>query len=127
MLSLPSKVRVFLWTRPVDMRKGFDGLGSLVAKEHDIFEGDLFVFIGRRKDRCKVLFWQRGGYVLYYKRLDRGCFKLPQSSDEQVEMTSTDLSMLLEGIDFSRVRKPVHWKPPKKSESTVRKRIDKAS
>ncbi len=127
MLSLPSKVRVFLWTRPVDMRKGFDGLGNLVNKEHDIFEGDLFVLVGRRKDRCKVLFWQRGGYVLYYKRLDRGRFKLPQSSDEQVEMTSTDLSMLLEGIDFSRVVRPAHWKPLLRSDSTARKRIDKAS
>lgn len=127
MLSLPSKVRVFLWTKPVDMRKGFDGLGNLVTKEHDIFDGDLFVFVGRRRDRCKVLFWQRGGFVLYYKRLDRGCFKLPESSSEQMEMTSTDLSMLLEGIDFSRVRRPEHWKPLKKTELSMRKRVDKAS
>lgn len=126
-MSLPSKVRVFLWTKPVDMRKGFDGLGNLVTKEHDIFDGDLFVFVGRRRDRCKVLFWQRGGFVLYYKRLDRGCFKLPESSSEQMEMTSTDLSMLLEGIDFSRVRRPEHWKPLKKTELSMRKRVDKAS
>jgi len=109
------------------MRKGFDGLGNLVTKEHDIFDGDLFVFVGRRRDRCKVLFWQRGGFVLYYKRLDRGCFKLPESSSEQMEMTSTDLSMLLEGIDFSRVRRPEHWKPLKKTELSMRKRVDKAS
>lgn len=127
MLSLPSKVRVFLWVTPVDMRKGFDGLGNLVAKEHDIFDGDLFVFVGRRRDRCKILFWQRGGFVLYYKRLDRGRFKLPESSIQQVEMTSTDLSMLLDGIDFSRVKKVEHWKPVKKSKRPVRLGIDKAS
>ncbi len=77
MLTLPSKVRVFLWTKPVDMRKGFQGLSDLARQNHGIFEGDLFVFVGRRRDRCKVLFWERGGFVLVYERLERR-FKLPE-------------------------------------------------
>jgi transposase len=127
MLSLPASVRVFLWTMPVDMRKGFDGLSNLVNKQHDLFEGDLFVFVGRRRDRCKVLFWQQGGFVMIYKRLDRGRFQLPEASAQEVEMSSVELSMLLDGIDFSRIKKVKHWKPLKKSESRVRLGIDKAS
>ena len=127
MLSLPARVRVFLWTAPVDMRKGFDGLGHLVLKNHDLFEGDLFVFVGRRRDRCKVLFWQQGGFVLIYKRLERGRFKLPACSEQELEMTSVELSMLLDGIDFSRVQKARHWKPVKKAESSLKLGIDKAS
>lgn len=127
MLTLPSRVRVFLWTEPVDMRKGFDGLGNLLAGKHDLFDGDLFVFVGRRRDRCKILFWQRGGSVLYYKRLDQGRFKLPNSAGQPVEMTSTELSMLLDGIDISQVKRVDHWRPPRKSERGMRKGIDKAS
>jgi len=127
MLSLPASVRVFLWTNPVDMRKGFDGLGSIVSKQHDLFEGDLFVFVGRRRDRCKVLFWQQGGFVLIYKRLDRGRFQLPEGKGQELEMSSVELSMLLDGIDFSRIKKVKHWKPLKKSERQVRLGIDKAS
>lgn len=127
MLTLPSRVRVFLWTEPVDMRKGFDGLGNMLAGKHDLYDGDLFVFVGRRRDRCKILFWQRGGCVLYYKRLDRGRFKLPTSAQEQVEMTGTELSMLLDGIDISLVKRVEHWRPPRKSERWMRKGIDKAS
>ena len=125
MLSVPVKVAVYLWTEPVDMRKGFDGLGNLVRERHEIFDGDLFVFVGRRKDRCKVLFWERGGFVLYYKRLERGCFKLPAHADEEVVMSGADLAMLLDGIDFSKVKKSNPWKPPRKVEENVRRGIDK--
>jgi transposase len=107
------------------MRKGFDGLGNLVRLRHDIFEGDLFVFVGRRKDRCKILFWERGGFVLYYKRLERACFKLPATEDHEVVMSGGDLAMLLDGIDFSKVQKSILWKPPKNVEENARKGIDK--
>jgi transposase len=127
MLSLPASVRVFLWTKPVDMRKGFDGLSSLVSGQHDLYEGDLFVFVGCRRDRCKVLFWQQGGFVQIYKRLDRGRFQLPEATAQELEMTSVELSMLLDGIDFSRIKKVKHWKPLKKSASRVRLGIDVAS
>lgn len=125
MLSLPGKVRVFLWVTPVDMRKGFDGLGNLVRKNHDIFDGDFFVFVGRRLDRCKILFWERGGFVLYYKRLEQGRFKLPRHGETELEMTSAELAMLLDGIDFSRVKPAKLWKPLQKSELKARRGIDK--
>lgn len=126
MLTLSSKVRVFLWTRPVDMRKGFQGLSDLARKNHDIFDGDLFVFVGRRQDRCKVLFWERGGFVLVYKRLERGRFKLPSHPDEEFEMTNSELAMLLDGLDFSRVQRSKAWRPLRKSDAKARIGIDKA-
>ena len=125
MLSPPAKVRVFLWVTPVDMRKGFDGLGNLVRQQHDLFDGDFFVFVGRRLDRCKILFWERGGFVLYYKRLERGRFKLPKLGEKELEISSAQLAMLLDGIDFSRVRLSQLWKPPQKSERKVIRGIDK--
>ncbi len=125
MLSLPAKVCVYLWLELVDMRKGFDGLGNLVRARHDLFEGDLFVFVGRRRDRCKILFWERGGFVLYYKRLERGRFQLPESDASEVVMSSAELAMLLDGIDFSRVQKSRPWRPPKKVSKKVSTGIDK--
>ena len=114
MLTLSSKVRVFLWTEPVDMRKGFHGLTELARKNHDVFEGDLFVFVGKLRDRCKVLFWERGGFVLVYKRLESGRFKLPKGQPTEFEMTSSELAMLLDGLDFSRVKRSSVWCPVKK-------------
>lgn len=79
----------------------------------DVFGGHLFVFLGRRLDRCKVLFWDRGGLVLYYKRLERGRFRLPRLSADgrAVEMDATELAMLLDGIDVRQVKRPRRWQP----------------
>ena len=114
MLTLSSKVRVFLWTEPVDMRKGFQGLTELARKNHDVFEGDLFVFVGKLRDRCKVLFWERGGFVLVYKRLESGRFKLPKGQQTEFEMTSSELAMLLVGLNFSRLKRSSVCCPTKK-------------
>ena len=75
MLSLPpSSVKIFLATTPTDMRRGFDGLSALVTHDlgQDVFAGHLFVFVSRRGNRIKILSWDRGGFVLWYKRLERG-------------------------------------------------------
>lgn len=82
----------------------------------DLFEGHLFVFLGRRRDRCKILFWDRGGLVLYYKRLERGRFRMPRISGDgrSVQMDATELAMLLDGIDVRYVRRPVPWTPEQK-------------
>ena len=79
MLSLPPQLRVFLCTRPTDMRKSFDGLLAL-AQEHlarDVLQGGLFVFVNRRRDRVKILAWEGDGLSIWYKRLEAGTFQIP--------------------------------------------------
>ena len=79
MLSVPGSVRILLWSEPIDMRKGFDGLAGLVrAAGEDALSGHLYVFVSRRRDRVKVLTWHRGGFVLWYKRIERGRLQLPR-------------------------------------------------
>ena len=115
MLTLPPSVRIYLAVDKVDMRCGHDGLSAIVRNQWrlDIFQGHLFVFVGRKGDRVKILFWERGGFVLYYQRLERGGFRLPRVSAaaRTVEMDATELGMLLDGIDVSRVRRPAKWEP----------------
>ena len=113
MLGLAASTRILLFTGATDMRKGFDGLMALVAAAgEDVYSGALFAFISGRRDRAKVLTFQKGGLVLVYKRLSRGKFKihLPQGQD-RAEIDSIQLTMLLDGIDFARVRRPAHWTP----------------
>lgn len=108
-------MRIYLAVDKVDMRCGHDGLGAIVRNQWklDLYQGHLFVFIGRKADRAKILFWDRGGFVLYYKRLERGRFRVPRvsASASTVEMDGTELGMLLDGIDVSRVHRPPKWEP----------------
>ena len=125
MITIPRSVRIFIGSNPIDMRKSIDGLMSIVQEElrQDAYSGHLFVFLSRRADRVKILTWDKGGFVLVYKRLERGQFKLPHMdpSTMAVEIDATQLAMLLDGIDFGRVRRPEHWQPP----SQVDRPIDK--
>jgi transposase len=123
MLTLPRAVKIYLAAGPVDLRKSIDGLGALAqANGHDPFSGHLFVFTSRRGDRVKILTWDRGGFVLYYKRLERGRFKLPEIAPgaEEVELDATQLAMLLDGIDVKRVPAPKRWTPAKRKELDAR-------
>lgn len=117
MLTLPPSVRIYLATAPADMRKGHDGLSALVKQElgQDVFSGHLFVFVSRKGNRIKILTWDNGGFVLYYKRLERGRFRIPRLPAEQrtLRLESSQLAMLLDGIDYSRVRRPKGWQPPR--------------
>ena len=121
MLTLPPSVQIWLAREPVDLRKGFDGLGAIVRNkwEKDLFAGHLFVFLGKRMDRCKVLLWDRGGMAIYYKRLERGRFRVPKLALDatHVSIDATQLAMLLDGIDFGRVRRAQHWEPASKRKS----------
>lgn len=115
MLLLPSAVRIYLAAEPVDLRKSIDGLSALVsARGHDPFTGHLFVFRGRRGNRIKILTWDRGGFVLYYKRLEQGRFRLPviAAGEQEARLDATQLAMLLDGIDVKRVKTPKRWTPP---------------
>jgi len=116
MLTLPPSVRIFLSVDKVDMRRGHDGLVAVVRNQWklDPYAGHLFVFVGRRSDRCKILFWDRDGFVLYYKRLERGRFRVPrvQAGQGSVTMDATELAMLLDGIDVVAVKRPARWTPP---------------
>jgi transposase len=127
MLSLPPSVRVYLASCAVDLRKGFDGLSAIVAHEwgEDVFSGHIFAFVNRRGDRVKLLWWDRGGFVLHYKRLERGRFHLPkiESNTQTVSLEASQLAMLLEGIDWRRVQMPRRWAPPPQWKSGS-KRID---
>ena len=116
MIGLPESVKILLFGQATDMRNGFDGLSALVTSAgEDVYSGHLFVFLSRRRDRVKILAFQKGGFVLWYKRLERGCFKplKPAFKGERIELDSTQLTLLLDGIDVSRVKRPVHWRPKK--------------
>lgn len=98
------------------MRKGFDGLAAVVtASGLDIYSGHLFAFVSRRSDRAKILAWERGGFVLWYKRLERGRFSRPTvaSGASRVRIEPDQLTLLLEGIDLRQVKRPKRWSPQK--------------
>ena len=113
MISLPPYVRIFIGTTPIDMRKSIDGLMTVVQEElrEDAYSGHLFVFVSRRCDRVKILAWDKGGFVLFYKRLEEGRFKLPHMTPEApaVNIDATQLAMLLEGIDWQQAKKSLHF------------------
>jgi len=119
MLTLPPAVKIHLCTTPTDMRKGHDGLCALVQHHlrEDAFSGHLFVFVSRRGNRVKVLFWDSGGFVLLYKRLEKGKFKIPHlpaqpAQRSAVRLEAAQLALLLGGIDYSKVKPPPRWTPP---------------
>ena len=107
MLSLPSSVRVFLCLLPADMRWSFDSLAMLVERviEEDPLSGHLFVFRNRRGDRLKILYWDRDGYAIWYKRLEEGVFLFPSHRGDGMEVSAGDLALVLEGIDVTRVKR----------------------
>ena len=107
MLTLPSSVRVFLCLVPVDMRRSFDGLAALAeqtARESPL-SGHLFVFRGKRGDRLKILYWDRDGYALWYKRLEAGTFRFPANEGDAKEIAAADLALVLEGVDLASVKR----------------------
>jgi transposase len=110
MLSWPPTVKIYLGAEATDMRKGFDSLAYLVESSMalDPFSGHLFVFRSRRGDRIKILYWDADGYVLWYKRLEKGSFRFPTAAAHatgHVEIKAADLMMILDGVDLASVRR----------------------
>jgi transposase len=110
MIHLPASVRVYLCLSACDMRKSFDSLHALVRDhlELDAYAGHLFVFASRRRDRVKILYWDRDGFALWSKRLEEGTYAIPavdSPQERQREITAQELGALLSGIDLSQAKR----------------------
>src|SRR3954447_23661221 len=114
MFGLSAAVRVYLAKEPADMRKSFDGLSALVAGalELDPLSGHLFVFINKRRDRIKVLYWDRDGLAVWAKRLERGTLRIPHAPAGRGDMTPAERAALLAGIDPDTARRRHRYTRP---------------
>ena len=105
MLGLPSSAKIYFCSQPVDLRRGFDGLSGIVESVFDmnVLDGCLFLFVNRRRDRLKALWWEAGGLVLWYKRLERGTFEMPRAAEGERHVTidAAQLAMLLGGVPLA--------------------------
>lgn len=117
MLTMPPNVRIFLALQPVDMRRSFDGLAGQVKHtlRLDPLSGHLYVFLNRRRTLMKILFFDRTGYCILYKRLEQGTFQLPEADPEtgRVELAPADLALILEGIDLRHIKRRKRYQHPK--------------
>ena len=107
MLNIPPSTAIFLYTRPADLRKGFDGLSGIVRQEFqaDPLDGSLFLFFNRRRDRLKILHWDGTGYWLYYKLLEAGTFEALAAEGPCLQIDATQLAMLLGGVSLAARRR----------------------
>ncbi len=108
MFALTSSHSYHFYLGITDMRKSFDGLCGLVSDQlkRNPFSGEVFLFINRRRDKLKLLKWEPGGFVLYYKRLEEGTFEIPALNEQNCyEMPWTDLVMMVEGIQLKGTKK----------------------
>jgi transposase len=108
-LDRSTSTRIWLATSPADMRCGFDRLAELaqVVTNQNPMDGHLFLFRSRGGDRLKILLWEKDGFVLWYKRLEEGTFKLPRIDGDarSVELRASELAMMLDGIDLRSVKR----------------------
>ena len=116
MISLTGSLRVFVCTQPADMRRSFDGLCGMARDimKQDPFSGHLFLFRNRNRDRLKILYWDRDGLAIWYKRLEKGTWQFPTdvcrttapgTSGASAEISRQELALLLEGIDLRSVER----------------------
>jgi transposase len=105
MIAVPAGVQVLVATKPIDFRKGADGLAALIREMlgHDPFGGTIYVFRAKRADRLKIVAWDGSGLVMLWKRLEHGAFRWPPISDGVMRLTASQLAALLDGMDWSRL------------------------
>jgi transposase len=122
MFGLPATVRVLVAVPPADLRKGYDGLARLArdAIGEDPLSGHLFVFANRRRDRIKVLYWDRDGYAIWMKRLEKGTYRWPAAGATRAEWTAAELAAVLGGIDLKATRRRPRFAPPEDSPRIAR-------
>lgn len=118
MLSLPPSVRVYAATQPVDGRKGVDSLMVIVRDVfgHDPLGGHLFVFFSKRCDRVRIVYWDRNGFAMWTKRLERGRFRPTFSEDGRLAASAieaAELGLVIEGLDLRGARRRPRWEPRK--------------
>lgn len=115
MFTLSSTNRFHLYSQPTDMRKSFDGLSGVIQNhlENNPCNGDVFIFINRRRDKIKILHWQGISFTLYYKRLEKGTFELPEydSSIGSVTISYTQLVMIVDGLSIKNIQKRKRYTP----------------
>jgi transposase len=120
-LSLSPGIQVFMAIEPVDLRKGFDGLSAAVQTVFDrnVLDGHLFLFLNRRRDRVKLLWWDRDGLALFYKRLERGTYEIPRHAPghKQLRLDATQLSLLLNGIQLDSAKRRPRYVRAQSSEA----------
>ncbi len=119
MLTFPAGVKLYLATGPTNLRNSFNGLSMMVEHEFglDAMAGDLFVFLNRRANQVRILLWDRDGFCIIAKKLERGTFRRSNDGADgkaHVEIGSTDLAMLLEGIEIKEVRRSKRYSAPSK-------------
>ncbi len=114
MFGLSTQQRYYLYGQVVDMRKSFDGLSGLVTQQmgKDVLSGDVFVFLGKDLSRIKLLVWESGGFVLYYKRLEAGTFALPKPAEGSITLTYSELCLLVEGVEVEVTRRCKRFQRP---------------
>lgn len=109
MISFSNSQRFYLFSKPADMRKSFDGLGGIVNNlmGGNLFSGDVFLFINRRRDCMKLLVWESNGFWIFFKRLEEGTFEFPLSKEgsNEVQIKWEELIMILEGIKLNSVKR----------------------
>lgn len=117
MLMLPPSVKLYMAVQAADMRKSFNGLTLAVQNtlKQDPFSGHLFIFFNKRRDQVRILFWDRSGFCILAKRLEKGCFKVPAPNDDatHVDVEAAELGLILEGIDLHKSQRRNRWEPGK--------------
>ena len=113
MIPLPTVNRILLYREPIDMRKSFDGLAAVALKQlgENPLSGTLFVFFNQNRTIVKLLFWDLGGYAIIAKRLEKGTFQIPRNSAPKMSVSSTELQLILEGINLGSIRYRNRYKP----------------
>lgn len=118
MISLTAQHRYFLYRRAVDMRKSFDGLSGVVRNElgRNPMDGEVYVFLNRQRSLVKLLVWDRSGWAIWSKRLERGSYELPRSEGDGASLSWPELVLILEGISLASVRHRRRYSAEKKTE-----------
>ena len=111
MMSFPPETKVYLALGITDMRKAINGLSVIVSEQMhlDIFAGDLFVFCNRAQTILKILYWDKNGFCLWQKRLEKDRFKWPRTSEEVMNISSRKLTWLIEGLNINQAHKPLKY------------------